>query len=163
LCVCVSCSRSRLKSIRIYPNMAGAPQRLSFVNTTCVCTAYSKPNITSATYICVSCIFIFIYMYLDIAGALRSRACRMSMGHGTHINDSICQLVMAHISMTHRTYIDEACHVYQCVIRELCDTNESCHLSRMSHVTCHEWVMSLVTNESCHLSTSHGIHFNETC
>jgi len=70
---------------------------------------------------------------------------------------AVCQWVMAHISMI--PYVNWSWHIYQWLTAQISMRHamcinasyESCAI-RMSHVTCHEWVMSLVTNESCHLS-----------
>ena len=115
--MCVCDSRSRLKFIYIYLYIAGAPLRLSCVDTTCVCTAYGKSDITNATYICVSCIFK-VDNYPNVFRYCRCAPLRLP--RLPYVRQSMSHILLVSISHWHVTCITES--------------YESCAI-RMSHAT----------------------------
>ena len=77
------------------------------------------------------------------------------MSHVTYMNESCrtYEWVMLHIWMSHVTYMNESCHIYEWVMSHIwmshvTHMNESCHT--------YEWVMS-------HIWISYVTHMYESC
>jgi len=114
------------------------------------------------------------YVMVCICGWVMART---SIRHVMYMNESfhIHTCIMPCIWMSHFTYINASCHMYEWVINIL-SSHIIHYMNDLSHI--HQWFMSCIwmshvtyLNASCHLKMSHltsinelsHIHLNESC